>query len=242
MAKATSSTQRPQTCTEAATKYYNYTANKTAEEREHRLLTLQKAMRRGNAWGEATIITHVGGTNGVNTGHGRPWNIGYPALTTATPFKSQKILFNARALASHLPIIEPALKPALHSYAIYSNSLPFHPWHFMGIPLDFTRFCDTRISSVRNDDIFSQRLGLKTAVKNDIFWSEIGSEDLKNQEAHSHQEFPGMPPPGRRYFQIYALHSCMLPAWKEFLPTLRWRHLYPNINASKQFYPPQDFF
>ena len=47
-AKATSSTQRPQTCTEAATKYYNYTAN---EEREHRLTTLQKAMgRSGNAY------------------------------------------------------------------------------------------------------------------------------------------------------------------------------------------------
>ena len=39
-AKATSSTQRPQTCTEAATKYYNYTAN---EEMEHRLPTFQKA-------------------------------------------------------------------------------------------------------------------------------------------------------------------------------------------------------
>ena len=47
-AKATSSTQRPQTCREAATKYYNYTAN---EEREHRLPTLQKAMgRSGNAY------------------------------------------------------------------------------------------------------------------------------------------------------------------------------------------------
>ena len=44
-AKATSSTQRPQTCTEAATKYYNYTVNKTDEEREHRLWTLPKATR-----------------------------------------------------------------------------------------------------------------------------------------------------------------------------------------------------
>ena len=138
MAKATSSTQRPQTRTEAATKYYNYTANKTAEEREHRLLTLQKAMRRGNAWGEATIITHVGGTNGVNTGHWRPWNIGYPALTTATPFKSQKILFNARALASHLPIIEPALKPftVMQFTPIPSHSIPdilwASPWTLRG--------------------------------------------------------------------------------------------------------------
>ena len=43
--KATSSTQGPQTCTEAATKYYNYTENETDEEREHRLLTLPKATR-----------------------------------------------------------------------------------------------------------------------------------------------------------------------------------------------------
>ena len=42
-AKATSSTQGPQTCTEAATKYYNYTVNETDEEREHRLPTLPKA-------------------------------------------------------------------------------------------------------------------------------------------------------------------------------------------------------
>ena len=41
-AKATSSTQRPQTCTEAATKYYNYIVNETDEEREHRLPTLPK--------------------------------------------------------------------------------------------------------------------------------------------------------------------------------------------------------
>ena len=50
-AKATSSTQRPQTCTKAATKYYNYTANGADEERKHRLPTLQKAMgRSGNAY------------------------------------------------------------------------------------------------------------------------------------------------------------------------------------------------
>ena len=35
---------------EAAKKYYNYTANETDEEREHRLPTLQKVLRRsGNA-------------------------------------------------------------------------------------------------------------------------------------------------------------------------------------------------
>ena len=48
-AKATSSTQRPQTCTEAATKYYNYTLNETDEEREHRLPTLPNASRMDQA-------------------------------------------------------------------------------------------------------------------------------------------------------------------------------------------------
>ena len=44
-AKAKSSTQRPQTSTEAATKYYNYIVIETDEEREHRLPTLPKATR-----------------------------------------------------------------------------------------------------------------------------------------------------------------------------------------------------
>ena len=43
--KTTSSTQRPEKCTEAATKGYIYTVNGTDEEREHRLPTLQKATR-----------------------------------------------------------------------------------------------------------------------------------------------------------------------------------------------------
>ena len=34
--------QRPQICTEASTKYHNYPANETDEEREHRLPTLQE--------------------------------------------------------------------------------------------------------------------------------------------------------------------------------------------------------
>ena len=38
-----------------------------------------------------------------------------------------------RLSASHLPTLEPLLKPALSSYTINSNSLaPFHPWNFMG--------------------------------------------------------------------------------------------------------------
>ena len=44
-----------------------------------------------------------------------------------------------------------------------------------------------------NDDIISSKPGLKTGVKNDIFWSDIGS-DLENRAAHPHQEFPGVPP------------------------------------------------
>ena len=57
IAKATSSTQRPQTCTEASAKYYiitlqaRLTASETDEERKHRLQTLRKATRRsGNVW------------------------------------------------------------------------------------------------------------------------------------------------------------------------------------------------
>ena len=34
-------------------------------------------------------------------------------------------------------------------------------------------FC--AFSNLSNDEIISQRPGLKTGVKNDIFWSEIGS-------------------------------------------------------------------
>ena len=47
-AKATSPTQRPQTCTEAATKYYNYTVSETDEEREHRLPTLPNCDETGS--------------------------------------------------------------------------------------------------------------------------------------------------------------------------------------------------
>ena len=52
IAKATSSTQRPQTCTEASAKYYiitlqaRLTASETDEETKHRLGTLRKATRR----------------------------------------------------------------------------------------------------------------------------------------------------------------------------------------------------
>ena len=44
-AKAMSSTQRPQTCTEAAAKYSNYIVNEADEERDHRMRTLPKATR-----------------------------------------------------------------------------------------------------------------------------------------------------------------------------------------------------
>ena len=47
-----------------------------------------------------TIITHVGGPNGVNMGPMQHWLL--HSLTKATPFKSQKILFKTRALGSNL--------------------------------------------------------------------------------------------------------------------------------------------
>ena len=37
------------------------------------------------------------------------------------------------------------------------------------------------------------RSSLKTSVVNDTFWSEIALQDLENQAAHPHQEFPGVP-------------------------------------------------
>ena len=61
---------------------------------------------------------------------------------------NQKILFNGRALGSILekrlttsllPTLKPVLKPTLPSYTIYSKFLPFHPWHFMGLPFRASR-------------------------------------------------------------------------------------------------------
>ena len=67
-AKATSSTERPQTCTEAVTKYCNYTANGADEEREHRLTMLQKAIRRsGNAYWVYSKIIFFNATIGSNS-------------------------------------------------------------------------------------------------------------------------------------------------------------------------------
>ena len=43
-------------------------------------------------------------------------------------------------------------------------------------------------SNLNNDDITSYRPGLKTGVKNDIFWSELGS-------AFGYTPTPGVPPP-----------------------------------------------
>ena len=44
-------------------------------------------------------------------------------------------------------------------------------------------------SNLSNDDIIPWRQGLKTGVKNFIFWSEIGSE-FREPAAHPHHEFP----------------------------------------------------
>ena len=52
--------QRLQTFTETATKYYNYTANETDEERDHQLLTLQDNNNsRRKRWGEATLEVYI---------------------------------------------------------------------------------------------------------------------------------------------------------------------------------------
>ena len=50
------------------------------------------------------------------------------------------------------------------------------------------------LSNLSNGDIISalRPSSLKTGVKNDIFWSEIG--DLENRAAHPHQEFPRSTP------------------------------------------------
>ena len=76
------------------------------------------------------------------------------SLTTATPFKSQKILFKARALGSNLihrrlstsqlPILDP-LSPVTG----FTSFLSCPPTTY-GLPHgpSFARFCDTRISSV----------------------------------------------------------------------------------------------
>ena len=53
--------------------------------------------------------------------------------------------------------------------------------------------CVAVLMNVRTDVIISQKPGLKTAVRNDIFGVKQG-QDLENQAAHPHQEFPV--PPG----------------------------------------------
>ena len=74
------------------------------------------------------------------------------SLTTATPFKSQKILFKARALGSNLihrrlstsqlPILDP---PSPVTWFTSFLSCPPTPYR---LPPSFARFCDTRISSI----------------------------------------------------------------------------------------------
>ena len=47
-------------------------------------------------------------------------------------------------------------------------------------------------SNLSNDDIIIKRPGLKTGVKNVIFWSEIGS-GFGEPGGTPHEEFPGVP-------------------------------------------------
>ena len=49
-------------------------------------------------------------------------------------------------------------------------------------------------------DIFPWRPGLKTGVKNAMFWSQIGEP-----AAHSHQKFPGVFPKGNSAFFSYKI-------------------------------------
>ena len=116
-----------------------------------------------------TIITHVGGSHGVNTlqTHCKHIvNIAYPSLTSPAPLKVPENLFwrqstgfrftstKRRLRTSLIPILEPVLKlktrpPKLHN--LFQFSSPVHPWHFMGLLLplpSFASFCDTRSSSI----------------------------------------------------------------------------------------------
>ena len=43
---------------------------------------------------------------------------------------------------------------------------------------------------------------MKKGEENGILWSNIGS-GFGESEAHPHQEFPGVPPPGLIYFPIF---------------------------------------
>ena len=84
------------------------------------------------------------------------------SLTTATLFKSQKILFKARALGSNLihrrlstsqlPILDP---PSPVTWFTSFLSCPPTPY---GFPPSFARFCDTRISSYMAESVFAMRL------------------------------------------------------------------------------------
>ena len=85
------------------------------------------------------------------------------SLTTATPFKSQKILFKARALGSNLihgrlstsqlPILDP---PSPVIWFTSFLSCPPTPYGLTpSPPPSFARFCDTRICSILPAKLFS---------------------------------------------------------------------------------------
>ena len=94
----------------------------------------------------------IGGSNGVNTG----WDLHsmQHSLTTATPCKSQKILFKARALGSnliHMQEIEyisaSNIRPP-SPVTWFASFLSCPPTPYGLPPPSFARFCDTRISSI----------------------------------------------------------------------------------------------
>ena len=53
-----------------------------------------------------------------------------------------------------------------------------------------------------NDDIISQRSGLKTGVENDMFWSEIGP-GFKTRGGTRPPRFPRSTPSRVLYLQLY---------------------------------------
>ena len=106
------------------------------------------------------FITHVGGSNGVNTGPMKHW---LTFLKTPTPFNPRKSLLTTKhgvQIYSNKKVIKyishssirasiETRPPKLHNLLRFSPR--FHPWHFMGLPHppSFASFCDTRISSIK---------------------------------------------------------------------------------------------
>ena len=108
-----------------------------------------------------TIITHVGGSNGVNTEPMKHW---LPFLNNTNPLLNPRKSFlitehwvqiysNQKEINYISPfIIRAGVKTRpLKLHNLLQFSPPFHPWHVMPSP-PRPKFCDTTISSNDNDD------------------------------------------------------------------------------------------